>query len=386
MSPEPGGPVRVVYLTHVARLSGAEIGLLRLVGALRSVEATVLLAEDGPLAGALREAGARVEVLPLAPDARDLRRAEVGLGGDALRAGAEVLRYSGRVARRVRELDPDLLHAVSLKAGIYGSLAARLTRRPLVWQLADQLSPDYLPARIVPVMRAVVSVAPSGLVVPSQATFAATGAHFRPGLRTAVIPFPAPIPQTPIEPREALRVVGIVGRLTSWKGQHVFLEAFARAFPDGPQRAHIVGAALFGEEDYTDELVALADRLGIGARVEFRGFRSDVEAELRELDVLVHASTSPEPFGMVVPEGMAAGLPVVASRAGGPAEYLEEGRTGLLHPPGDSRALAAALRRLAEDRDLRVRLGRAGREKAREFAPEVVATQMEHFYARVLRR
>jgi len=386
VAPDLGRPVRVVYLTHVARLSGAEIGLLRLVGATRSVEATVLLAEDGPLAGALREAGAQVEVLPLREDARDLRRTEVRPGVHALRAGTEVLRYAGRVARRVRELDPDLLHAGSLKAGIYGSLAARLTRRPLVWQLADQLSPDYLPAAVVPSMRAVVSVAPSGLVVPSRATLTATGRHFRPGLRTAVVPFPVPIPETPIEPREALGVVGIVGRLTPWKGQHVFLEGFAQAFPDGSQRAHIIGSAMFGEEDYGDELVALAHRLGIGDRVEFRGFRSDVEAELRGLDALVHASTSAEPFGMVVPEGMAAGLPVVASRAGGPAEYLEEGRTGLLYPPGDAGALAAALRRLADDRDLRVRLGRDGREKAREYAPALVAAQMEDFYARVLGR
>ncbi len=108
---------------------------------------------------------------------------------------------------------------------------------------------------------------------------------------------------------------------------------------------------------------SMARELGLADRVSFRGFAEDVHAELARLDVLVHASTVPEPLGQVVLEGMAAGLPVVAADAGGPAEIIDDGVDGLLYPPGDEAALAERLRRLADDRELRVtpRSGRGGR-------------------------
>lgn len=90
----------------------------------------------------------------------------------------------------------------------------------------------------------------------------------------------------------------------------------------------------------------------------------------------MHASVLPEPLGAVVVEGMAAGLPVVAADASGPAEYIQDGREGLLHPPGDADALAGALERAAGDRRLRARIGAAGRQKAREFGSEAVVERM----------
>ena len=129
--------------------------------------------------------------------------------------------------------------------------------------------------------------------------------------------------------------VGILGRLDPWKGQHVFLDAFAAAFGDGGAEAVIVGTKLFGDDGYLEELERQVKALGLEGRVEFRGFRDRVDDELRSLDVLVHASTIPEPFGQVVVEGMAAGLAVVAADAGGPAEVITHGVDGLLYPPGD---------------------------------------------------
>ena len=105
-----------------------------------------------------------------------------------------------------------------------------------------------------------------------------------------------------------------------------------------------MGAALFGEDGDEAELRALADRLGIADRVEFRGFRSDVATELERLDVFVHASVVPEPFGQVILEAMAAGVPAVAAAGGGASEIATDGESALLHPPGDVEALAQALR------------------------------------------
>ena len=119
-------------------------------------------------------------------------------------------------------------------------------------------------------------------------------------------------------------------------------------------------------------------------RVEFLGFRDDVWRELARLDVLVHASVIPEPFGQVVVEGMAAGLPVLAAAAGGPAEIIEDGVDGVHVPPGYPEALAAALRRLAADPARRRRLGDAARRSARRYAPERTAEQMRGAYRMAL--
>jgi glycosyltransferase involved in cell wall biosynthesis len=178
---------------------------------------------------------------------------------------------------------------------------------------------------------------------------------------------------------------GIVGRLAPWKGQDLFLRAFAAAFPDGRERAVVVGAALFGEDEYARRLVGLAASLGIAGRVELRGFRSDVWSELARIDVLVHASVTPEPFGQVILEGMAAGVPVIAARAGGPAEILTHDVTGELYEPDDAAALAAAMTRL-HDPQLRARLSAAALEEVRRYEPGVVAAQLHELYDAVAAR
>ena len=106
---------------------------------------------------------------------------------------------------------------------------------------------------------------------------------------------------------------------------------------------------MFGEEGYERELRALAESLGIAERVEFRGFREDVWPELASMDVLVHASVIPEPFGTVVLEGMAAGLAVIAADEGGPASVIADGETGRLFRSRDLDSLAAAMRALRRD-------------------------------------
>jgi len=371
--------LRVVLLTHVARLSGAEIGLLRFIKAAPEIQATVLVAEDGPLVDAARAAGLRVEVLELAAVAREARRADIAFGREQARAAGYVARYVARLALRLRALRPHVVHASSLKAGVYGSLAARLARRPVLWHLHDHLTAEYLAPTLAPVMREVVTRWPDALAAPSESCLASVGPGVR-RLPTAVLPWPVPMPREPAAIRPEVRCVGIVGRITPWKGQDVFLRGFARAFPEGEVRARIIGSALFGEEDFERELHALARELGIAHRVDFLGFRSDIDAELRALDVLVHASVLPDPLPGVVLEGLAAGLPTISSTSGGHARHIEAAAAGLVFGPRDDAALAAALRRLAADRDLRVALGDRGRAMARDFAPETVVRRWLDFY------
>jgi glycosyltransferase involved in cell wall biosynthesis len=132
---------------------------------------------------------------------------------------------------------------------------------------------------------------------------------------------------------------------------------------------------------YERELRHLAETLGIAARVDFRGHQDDITREFEDFDVLVHASIVPEPFGQVVVEGMSAQLPVVASRAGGPAEIITDGVDGLLYPTGDTVALSEILGELAASPELRGRLAEAAHRRAQDFAPAVIAQQIEDVYA-----
>ena len=181
--------------------------------------------------------------------------------------------------------------------------------------------------------------------------------------------------------------IGIVGRITRWKGQHVFLEAASRLRAAGREdvRFVIVGAPLFGEEAYEQELRQMVERAGLAEQVEFLGFQEDVPAVLRGLDLLVHASVTPEPFGQVVIEGMAAGLPAIGTDGGGVREIITHGENGLLVPMGDAAALARALEDLLGDPEKARRLALAGQAHVRaHFTAEQAARKIEQVYAEVL--
>jgi glycosyltransferase involved in cell wall biosynthesis len=380
----PTRSLRVVYLDHTARLSGGELALLRLLPSLTGVDAHVILAEDGPLVGKLLRAGVSVEVLPLGDAARTLSRDRVRPGALAPASVVMSAGYTARLARRLRQLKPDLVHTNSLKAAIYGGLAARLASVPCIWHLRDRISSDYLPATAANLVQALGRRLPEAVIADSASSLACLSLDRNKGhVVASPVELTLPVPR-PDRDGGILRY-GILGRIAQWKGQDLFLSAFAAAFSQGKDRAVVVGDAMFeGDRAYAASLPGLAERLGVASRVELRGFTEDVAHELARLDVLVHASVVPEPFGQVIVEGMAAGLAVVAPDAGGPAEIITNGVNGLLYRLGDPEALAHALRRLAADPALRGRLGRAGATRAADFAPSRVGPQVVAIYRQVL--
>jgi glycosyltransferase involved in cell wall biosynthesis len=129
----------------------------------------------------------------------------------------------------------------------------------------------------------------------------------------------------------------------------------------------------------------MAAQLAVAGRVAFTGFVSDPAAAMRALDVVVHASTEPEPFGLVIAEAMACGRAVVASADGGAAEIVSDGVDALTHAPGDFQALARIITKLALDPELRLRLGRtAAASAASRFTRERLAAEMTPIYREVV--
>ncbi len=380
-------PLDVVYLNHVAVPSGAERALTRLLPALTGVRPHVILAEDGWLASELTGAGVSVEVLELPPRTRTLSRSHVG-PSLPVAAITDTARYARRLAGRLRELGPDLVHANSLKANVYGHMAARQAGIPSVWHARDRIVPEYLPRPAVPALRSYARTVPSGLISVSESTRQSVLGDRPAGVRQPVIhdPLPACAGTRRRATDPSRFVVAMTGRIAEWKGQDVFLRAFADAFACDPAaEARILGEPLFGETDYAASLRTLAAQLGIADRVSFVGYVDDVWDELAQADVVVHASRIPEPFGQVVPEAMAAGCAVVCAAAGGPLEIVRDGVTGLHARPGDHADYARVLRTLRTHPSLTAKLGAAAQRDALErFAPSAIATQVMQCYEAAL--
>jgi len=165
-----------------------------------------------------------------------------------------------------------------------------------------------------------------------------------------------------------------VSRMEAWKGHAVVVEALAQLRDQPGWVWWVVGGAQRPEEvAYVNELTDAARRLGIDGRVRWLGEQRHVRRLLAAADVHCQANLAPEPFGIAYVEALAAGLPVVASRSGGAMEIVDES-CGVLVPPGDSGALAAALERLIVDRPLRAKLAAAAPARARHLSDP--ATQL----------
>lgn len=362
---------KVLWMDHAGVLGGAELCLLDIARCYDGPSAVLLFA-DGPFRGALKRAGVEVEVVA-APGAVSGIRRESGAARN-LGALPGVLGLAVKTARLARGYD--VVYANSQKALVIGALAAKLAGRPLVWHLHDVMTAEHFSGVN---RRVAVALANGPLVRRVVANSEASARAFVESggkaekvrvVYNGIDPAPYSPPEGPEEKRRTREnlglplgapVVGAFSRLAPWKGQHVLLKALAR-LPG--VHALVVGEALFGEEDYARELRGLASSLGVAERTHFLGFREDVARLMRASDVVVHASTAPEPFGRMIVEGMLASRPVVATMAGGALEIVEHGANGLLVEPGDAEDLAGTLRTLFAEPPL----GRALAERGRATA------------------
>jgi glycosyltransferase involved in cell wall biosynthesis len=393
---------RVLFFDHTAALGGGEIALANLLRCLdpAKIKPIVVLASQGPLVDRL-SAIADTHVMSLSPTVVTHSKDKLGINTlfrlwDALR----VFIYICRLALFIRANKIDIVHTNSLKADVIGGAAARLARRPVIWHVRDRIEVDYLPRRVVRAFRLLSHVVPNYVIANSAATLRtlrlgmyAHGTSIPSGIpirgRTAVVPDGTGLTALPENMSSRSQChVGLVGRISPWKGQHIFIRAAAlvnQRFPEA--RFFIIGAALFGEARYDQEVRRLPRQLGIQHRVEFSGFRNDIEAAIAELDLLVHASTIGEPFGQVIIEGMAAGKPVVATNGGGVPEIVENGRTGILVPMADVNAMAEAICQILSDRAGAQAMGMRARQRVADcFTIEKTARRVEAVYAHLLAR
>lgn len=180
-------------------------------------------------------------------------------------------------------------------------------------------------------------------------------------------------------------MVAMVGHLRPWKGQHVVLEATRQLRPELRDRLVVlfVGGTAADCEDYARALRDTAAGAGLDGCVQFLGERTDVPELMNASDVVLHASTVWEPFGLVVLEGMMLGKAVIASCLGGPSEVINEG-SGILFDPRVPSQLTSALESVITNEFLRSSLADRARQRGREFSARRMADQVQQVYRTAL--
>jgi glycosyltransferase involved in cell wall biosynthesis len=300
----------------------------------------------------------------------------------ALAAGLTgALRYRGRLQRLIARSKPDIVHTINFKMHLLAA-CARVPGAKLCWHVHDFIGNRSLTKKLLrflsPRADAVVAISESvardaraNLKAPERVYTVLNAIdlkHFSPGGTVEQLPEGAS--------------VGLIATFARWKGHDVFLRAVAAL--SCRVNAYVVGGTLYrtpGSQASLDQLRMRAEALGIADRVTFTGFVEDSAPTMRALDIVVHASTEPEPFGLVIAEAMACGRAVVASMAGGAAEILQPGVNGLGHAPGDADGLAQAIELLIGQPELRRQYGDAARRSAEAlFDPARMAREMIDVY------
>jgi glycosyltransferase involved in cell wall biosynthesis len=403
--------MKVLFLNPTGAIGGAERALLDLMASVAAARPDwgleLIAATDGDL---VREAGAigvPASVIPLPESVRTV--GDAGAGGPAgdqvsvLRVAAllglaapAVISYLCRLRRAIGKADPTLIHTNGFKMHVLGARA--MTRRSrLVWHLHDYVQPRPIMSRLlrwhVRRCRAVIANSKS-VAADARVVLGSTTPIFPVYNAIDLARFTPVGPQLDLDELSGLEPlgeggvrVGLVATFARWKGHTTFLRALAALPLDSRVRGYVVGSPLYqthGSQHSLEELRALAAALGLNGRIGFTGFVARAPAVFRSLDIVVHASTAPEPFGLVIAEAMACGRAVVASTCGGAAELFSDGVDALGHRPGDPADLAEQIMRLVRDRDLRVRLGEnAAAVAARHFTRSRLATELIPIYSNV---
>lgn len=376
--------MRIAFLTVSVEMGGSERSLIELLRALRRGRPDwtldVVVPREGPLATQARAAGASAIVLPM--PAALARLGESARAGLALPgAAAAAARYAGRLRKLLRDIGADVVHSNGLKLHVIAAWI-RNRRTPVVWHIHEYVTPRPVSRLLLRRSASRVAVAAANSHSVARDLAAAAGNRVRIETIYNGIDLRAFSPSTGGGDRADLDAlaglapaptgtvrIGLVATFGRWKGHDVFFRAIAGMDPALPVRAYVVGGAVYdtaGSQYSLDELRRMARAAGVADRVAFTGFVERTAPVLRALDIVVHASTQPEPFGLAIAEAMACGCAVVVSDAGGAAEIVDPGRDALVHPPGDAAALGAVLLRLVADAPLRDSLGIAARASAVE--------------------
>lgn len=401
--------MRIQYLSSSGELGGAEVCLLDMMASLQREQPdwqlALIAAQDGPLLQRAAEIGVATKVLVFPPALARLGDSKRPDGSMArvsslakLAAGTYAAsKYSRELRRSINEFAPNVLHSNSLKMNVLG-VWARPKGIPIVWHLHDYVSSRPIMSKAMRFYgrHCAAMLANSDSVRnDARSVFAnhpeihtlynaIDTQEFAPEGATVDLDRLCGL-QPPVEP---IIRVGLLATMAWWKGHKDFIRALALLDDRPTVRGYVIGGPLYhseGSQVALQELRQFAKELGVGTRIGFTGFIDRPATAMRSLDIVVHASTRPEPFGRVIVEAMACSRPVITTGVGGAAELMNAGHNALTFRLCDPADLAQRITQLAGNPELRKQLGITGRKTAIErFDRQRLGNQLAGIYRRVV--
>ena len=350
----------ILIVSSSAEFGGAELSLLPVAHNLVAQSRRVIayLPAEGPLDEELRSLGVETRLYPLSTS---LRRASRQAGGASFAATlARALPQQISFARALRTISPRVVYANGFRAQLAVTLAARLCRIPVVWHVRDFVSQGQLGRAWSLLSRLATVVITNSEATARQPLLA----------RAEVVAIPNGIDLSRFSLRQSEPtgepVVGMAGHLTRWKGHVRFLEVVAALRGLGYDvRAAIAGGDLYDtgpHATYAAELVTEIDRLGLAEVVRVEHVAPvAMQAWLTDLTLLIHCPDLPEPFGRILAEALAVGVPIVSAAGPGAEEVV--GDAGVIVPLGETASIVAASRSLLDDPGRRRALAAEGRRR-----------------------
>jgi glycosyltransferase involved in cell wall biosynthesis len=379
--------LRILHVDHATALGGAERSILELADAqgARGHSVTIAAGGDGPFMRTAAERG--IDVLSLALP-REYVDAPARAGvGRALRAGMALVGASRHISAAIRAVRPDVVHVHTRKAQL-ATLAIPRHPRPVLFHLRDALPRDRVLR--LPMVLAVRRSAHAVALTPWMTDdYERAGATPRSGTIGTV---PSGVKQerlaelaTPWLDGAAEPRIGFIGQIASWKGPHLLVELAELMERRHGATFHLIGEVLFPEAErrYGNWLRQRVDSSSSRDMITWHPAAASPEDAMGMIDILVHTSTKPEPFGRVLVEAMASHRPIVAFRRGSTTSILSD-RTALFASTDRVVDLATSVETLLRDRTAAREMAARAADAARAYEPARVAELMEREYARVL--
>jgi len=379
-------PRRVLFVNHVAKVSGAELSLLGLLERMDRTRFLPLVASpDGPLVRRLRKLDVECVPVRMHPIRRtaDLARSLYSL----VRVGSSAL----HLAQIIRKHRVKLVHANSTTAHLHAGPAAKLTGVPVIWHVRDLVELGRIGRVLFRLADAVacVSEAVEAAVRPRYGgdldkLWTITNGIDLAGFRSAARPGSV---RRELGIAHDAPVVSQISQITPWKGHEFLLGALPRVMSQVPGlRVLLTGEPMTAEDSrYLRRLRLRVKEAGLAGVVTFTGWRDDVASVIADSDLVVMPSRA-EPFGRAALEALALGKPVVGTRAGGLPEVVRHRQTGLLVDYGDTRALADALVKLLSSPEIRLFMGRSAADDAERFDITRTVNQVQNLYDDLLEK
>src|SRR3989338_2021566 len=372
-------PIKVLYISPVAERRGAERVLYNLVKFHnRDVcEPFVFFLKDGPFVKEILKLGIPVYVY----DAGRLRYIW------------KYLQAVHKIISFIKDKEIDIVHGNSSMGYIYGGLAALIAKRRRGWF-------QHTCSRKFDMIDKIATMIPSDYIIANSFYTASLQKRISPDRKNIIVIYPG-IDLSEFNPdtakgkeirdmlgiKPAEKVVGIVGRIQRWKGHAFFIDAAYRIKKVMPNiKFLIVGDEMFNiETGYKNELLNMTKSLGLEDSIVFTGFHENVQDYIDAMDILVHASINPEPFGFVICEGMALKKTVIATDAGGPQEIITGPEIGYLYERGNSLKLAELIIKFLNDPEEMEKVRIMAEKHIHEnFSVDKMVDKIENLYREML--